>query len=106
MREAGRDASPPEDIRDTGLVATLSGILSACCVGTFTDAQLRQVIGQWIELVRRSRRGVPDQENVKWGGETFQVLYKHMSADSTPEVQKLVKQLGRMFHEGQWAARG
>jgi hypothetical protein len=91
--------SDRDERRDLVLSANLSGALAACAVGTFQDVQLRRVITQWINLCRTQGR------EPAWSGAVFNKIFQEMKKDSAPEVVALVRQLSRMFHEGEWAPR-
>jgi hypothetical protein len=84
----------------TVLGAALYGSFTALCIVPPTDAQLREVIDYWMGLCRRQLRPQhQEQEIAIWSSATLQHIFETMQGDPAPAVQRLVKQLDKLFDE-------
>ena len=88
---------------DGELRAYLHGSLTAASFGRFSDKELTEVVASWMALVNHIK-GV-SEETMHWSGRIFKETFEMLAAHPAPLPQKVVAQLRRLFHEGQWQPR-
>jgi hypothetical protein len=78
---------------DKALGSYLTGMLLACCVGSFTDEQLGVVFALWTRTCLSSR-AESEEDTLAWCHSTMARVFDQMAkSDPTPEMARLLERL-------------